>query len=492
MGTLPVFASKTGGVPDFRVRRAAVINIGCRLNQSEGDSLRCRLANQGYELADTPDAFFPNLVIVNTCCVTKEAERSSLNRIRRAAALDPKPELIVTGCMAERDPDRLGRIPGVDRVLSIAEKNRLIADLPVLPARSRAFLKVQDGCCNRCSFCVASTLRPTPRSKPADQVCREARELLSRGFHEIVLVGLNLGSYGLDSRDSLFHLLRALATDSQLSASTPSRLRLSSIEPETISGDLLELLAELSRTGELAHPRPRSPIPILCPHFHIPLQSADDRLLRAMNRRHTADKYRSLVEAILERIPDASIGTDVIAGFPGEDDEAFRRTVRLIEDVPFGYLHVFSYSPRPGTAAFNLGDTVPRPVKKQRVAALRELGARKSTAYRSRFLGQIRMAVTLSDVSDDTAAASQARDMGTVPAFPPRERGTVPFLSPPTKVRIALTDNYLRVQFEDDLCLPLEGPGELAHPHPARRSQLVPVLIKRIEGGATFGSVAAR
>ena len=373
---------------------ASVVNIGCRLNQSEGDSLRQHLANQGYELVSGPlipdprnfelrTSNFerpptPDLVIINTCCVTREAERSSLNRIRRAAALVPKPRVVVTGCLAELAPERLRRITGVNEVLGIAEKERMIAGLPGIPDRSRAFLKVQDGCPNHCAFCVVSTLRTIPYSKPPDQVRTEVLDLLTRGFCEIVLVGLNLGTYGRDVGTSLARLLNELSD-------IPGRyrLRLSSLEPDTLSEDLVNTIARLGQAG------------ILCPHLHLPLQSGADHLLCAMNRHYTAGYFRDLVERVVRCIPDINLGTDVIAGFPGEDETSLAATRDLLETLPLGYLHVFSYSPRPGTAAAGLKETIGREVRKKEVARLRALGAAKSLAYRMRFASTVRTAVPI-------------------------------------------------------------------------------------------------
>jgi len=375
--------------------RAAVINIGCRLNQSEGDSLRRYLKTQGYELETgirvqgqgtrepganprspipAPRPPPPDLVFVNTCCVTKEAERSSLNRIRRAAALRPKPRVVVTGCLAELAPERLLRIAGVDEVLDIPAKERLIAGVSVLPDRSRAFLKIQDGCPNHCAFCVVSTLRARSYSKPPAQVVAEARDLLVQGFREIVLVGLNLGTYGAGS--SLAGLLTELAA-----FAGRCRFRLGSLEPETITTELVQTLADLCRAG------------VMCPHLHVPLQSGADRILAAMNRHCRADRYQDLLERIDRCVPDINVGTDVIVGFPGEDEQSLAATQDLVEHLPLGYLHVFSYSPRPRTAAAGMQETLPREVRRRAVAQLRALGAAKSLAYRQRFVGCTRPAV---------------------------------------------------------------------------------------------------
>lgn len=462
--------------------RAAVINIGCRLNQSEGDCLRHYLRNQGCELDDSRpsgDALrrrhsVPgkrvDLVIVNTCTVTREAERSSLNRIRRIAALEPKPHLIVTGCMAERVPDRLRAIAGVDEVLGIWEKERLIAGLAPLPNRSRAFLKVQDGCANHCSFCVVSTLRGDPISKPLGQVRQEAEHLLEQGFQEIVLTGLNLGTYGADSGSSLVALLEELA---RLPGSW--RLRLGSLEPDTITDDLIRQFAHSMRNDESE----MRDSPFVCPHVHIPLQSGDDRLLRAMNRRYTAVQYQCRIEELARRIPDITIGTDIVVGFPGEDETAFAATRRMVEGLPFGYLHVFSYLSRPGTTAFALADSVPRSVNRLRVTALRALGAQKSLSHRSRFVGQQRSAIFLDTVGDPAEETTQSRSPTNHSCSP----GSV------------LTDNYIRVLLEesDPRCAPTRGAQPCWHCFASapggKSSGLVRVQIGRVEKDHTFGSV---
>jgi threonylcarbamoyladenosine tRNA methylthiotransferase MtaB len=425
---------------------ASVINIGCRLNQSEGDSLRRYLESQGYELetgvrgqgsglrnpTPGPRTPVPELVIVNTCCVTKEAERSSLNRIRRAAALQPKPRLLVTGCFAELARERLRGIPGVDEVLGIEAKEKLIAGMTVLPDRSRAFLKVQDGCPNRCAFCIVSTLRTRLYSKSPTQVRTEARVLLDQGFHELVLVGLNLGMYGADTGNSLACLLDELA-----GLKGDFRIRLSSLEPDTITRDLQNRIAELCRSG------------FLCPHLHIPLQSGADRILAAMNRHYTTVRYRNLLERLRPLVPDINIGTDVIVGFPGEDEQSLQTTLALLEVLPLGYLHVFSFSPRPATPASALRDTLGREARKCWVTRLRGLGSTKSIAYRTRFIGTTRIAVP--------APQSAGRN---------------------SQVVLAVTDNYISVQ-----CGLRNADCEHA--------PLVRVRIDRVDGERTLGTLVA-
>jgi threonylcarbamoyladenosine tRNA methylthiotransferase MtaB len=325
-----------------------------------------------------------------------------MNRIRRAAALQPKPRVIATGCLAELAPERLRAIPGVDEVLGIEAKNRLIGWLPSapellnprtpnqepktrnqeplipLPDRSRAFLKVQDGCPNSCAFCVVSTLRTRVWSKPARMVRQEAQNLLDQGFHELVLVGLNLGTYGVTAATSLAHLLEEL---SGLSGSF--RIRLSSLEPDTITPGLVNRIQAMCRSG------------ILCPHLHTPLQSGDDRILAAMARHYTAGQYRDLLQRLIQAVPDLNIGTDVIVGFPGETAQTLQTTMALLQTLPLGYLHVFTFSSRPGTRAAQMEDGLDRETRKRWVTRLRALGSARSLEYRTRFVGAARQAVLL-------------------------------------------------------------------------------------------------
>jgi threonylcarbamoyladenosine tRNA methylthiotransferase MtaB len=390
---------------------AQVVNIGCRLNQSEGDSLRRYLIRQGYELVPPDPEAAPDLVIVNTCCVTRAAERSSVNRLRRAAALRSQPRVVATGCLAELDPDRLASLPGVTEVWNIADKLHRVGTLAPLPERSRAFLKVQDGCDNGCAFCIVHQLRSRPRSKPVRAVLAELKELARAGFAEVVLVGLNLGRYGEDTGSSLNELLARLGDMTRIASNrdrvstlrpAPLRIRLGSLEPDTVTPALIATMSEMM-TGSL----------MLCPHLHIPLQSGDDAVLAAMNRRYRTAEFRQLVTTLVRRIPDINIGTDVITGFPGEGATAHEHTRELLASLPVGYLHVFSYSPRPGTPA-GPRDRIPPKVKQARTRELRALSLRKALAYRQSFVGKTRPGVLLA---------------GTCPAQ-------------------ALTDNYINVRLD--------------------------------------------
>lgn len=353
------------------MKTAAVINVGCRLNQAEGAYLRGWLSTAGYRLLSETAPGIPETVYINTCCVTRAAERSSAARIYQALRLAPQPEVHITGCWAEYQPNRLQQIAGIHRVIGMAEKRRLIAGALNLPSRSRALVKIQDGCDRHCSYCVAGMLRGRPRSKPVNQVVAEVQDLLARGYPDITLVGLNVGIYGKDNATTLPQLLSELERQT---GQYRYLLRLSSLEPDTAA---LVLPAQHR----------------LSPHFHIPLQAGDDRLLAAMGRHYTADDFRSVIRKLHAAYPQACIGTDVIVGFPGEDETAFQRTCKLLTSLPISYFHVFRYSPRAGTPAFALGDPVPPAVKQRRVRLLRSLAAEKFQAYAQQFIGTCRPAV---------------------------------------------------------------------------------------------------
>jgi threonylcarbamoyladenosine tRNA methylthiotransferase MtaB len=347
---------------------AAILTAGCRLNQSESDALRHRLALQGVAVVESPDE--ADAVYVNTCTVTGQADRSSIQLIRRAGRAERRPRVVVLGCLAERAPEQVRQIPGVFEVWSNAKKQAEIAAITPAPVRSRAVLKVQDGCNRHCSYCVVSGLRGEPKSVPASQVRAQFGQLLADGFPEVVLTGLNLGTYH-DGDVTLAGLLESL-----LVVCRDARIRLASLEPDTLDETWIATIAD----------------PRVCPHFHMPLQSGDDVLLARMNRRYRAADFGRLVGRILSARPDANIGTDVIVGFPGETEESFELTRRFISDLPVGYLHVFPFSPRPG-----IGQPGAEPVRlqvvRERVAELRAFSDRRRQDYQRRFVGAVRSAV---------------------------------------------------------------------------------------------------
>ncbi len=348
---------------------AAVITVGCRLNQAESDCLRARLQQQGVKLVTNPRE--ADAVYVNTCTVTTNADRSSLALIRRLSRLQPKPRIVVLGCYAERALAQLTSLPGVDEVWNNWRKQKEIAGVVPLAVRSRALLKVQDGCDNGCSYCVVAQVRGKPVSLPAEKVREQFLELRKQGFQEVVLTGLNLGKYQSEGY-KLAGLLALL-----LKVPGRFRIRMASIEPDCFDEELLEVIQD-SR---------------VCAHFHIPLQSGDDRILAMMGRRYTSAYYRKVIERLEAVKPEANIGADVIVGFPGEDEASFARTEDFLQSVPVKYLHVFPYAVRPGTRAAVLGDVVDRLIKQKRVQRLREFSEKRRAAYYQRFDRTVREAV---------------------------------------------------------------------------------------------------
>ncbi|NPV14787.1 radical SAM protein [candidate division WOR-3 bacterium] len=348
---------------------AAVITVGCRLNQAESDCLRARLQQQGVKLVTNPRE--ADAVYVNTCTVTGNADRNSLALIRRLSRLQPKPRIVVLGCYAERVGAQLTSIPGVDEVWNNQRKQKEIAGVVPMALRSRALLKVQDGCDNGCSYCVVAQVRGKPVSLPAAMVREQFLELLKQGFQEVVLTGLNLGKYQSEGY-KLAGLLAML-----LKIPGRFRIRLASVEPDCFDEEFLEVIQD-SR---------------VCAHFHIPLQSGDDRILAAMGRRYTGAYYRQVIERLEAVKPGANIGADVIVGFPGEDEASFVRTEDFLRTVPVKYLHVFPYALRPGTRAAIWGDVVDRSIKQERVQRLRDFSEKNRMVYYRQFDETVREAV---------------------------------------------------------------------------------------------------
>ena len=385
-----------------------VQNFGCRATQADGAALETLLAAKGLEAAT--ERAGADLVILNTCTVTASADEDARHAIRRVHRENPKARILVTGCYAQRAPQELAQFPGVEWVVGNSHKTQIaelvtveqparggalpyhgnihVGDVstqrdflsaPVEDAagdRTRPNLKIQDGCGNRCSFCVIPFVRGPSRSAPADSVVKQVRGLAER-YREIVLSGINLGRWGREpgSAMRLADLLRRL-----LAETAAARLRLSSIEPMDWSDGLLELMAESPRIAK---------------HVHAPLQSGADRILRRMHRKYRPRHYADRILKARASMPDAAIGADVMAGFPGETDADFEESRRFIEALPFTYLHVFTYSERPGTAAASDADSVPFPVRKERNRVLRELAAGKNRAFRESMVGKTVSAVTL-------------------------------------------------------------------------------------------------
>lgn len=357
--------------------------VGCRLNQAEIERMARGFRAAGHEL--TGNAAEADWAIVNTCAVTSEAAADSRSRIRAAARAGA--EVCATGCWATLSPDAASSLPGVRRVILNEEKTRLVESIlslrprslpiesiprepiPGARGRTRAFIKAQDGCDNACTFCITTIARGASRSRPLDEILADIRAALAGGAKEIVFTGVQLGAWGKDLNQPLAALARAA-----LEESDAPRIRFSSLEPWDIPEDFFALWEN----------------PRLCPHFHLPLQSGSDSVLRRMRRRSRRDSFRRMVEAIRLVVPDAAITTDVIAGFPGETEAEFAETVDFLREIGFAGGHVFTYSPREGTPAARMKGQIPKSTRKARNAALRAVFEDLSEAYRRRFLGKTR------------------------------------------------------------------------------------------------------
>ncbi len=356
--------------------------VGCRLNQAEIERYAAQFAAQGHELA--AEAGDADLVIINTCSVTAAAASDSRGKIRSAAKTGA--QVVVTGCWSTMEPEIAAAMDGVRQVIPNAEKDDLpsavlgvekeIFDeeplkrviLPGIHARTRAFIKVQDGCDNHCTFCVTHLVRGKSRSVSKERVLRDVRAALRANAKEIVLTGVNLGAWGLDLEpaEELADLAGFLLRETDI-----PRIRVSSLESWNVSDRFLRLWED----------------PRMCPHFHLPLQSGSNTVLKRMARRTTPEEFRRLVESALTVAPDFAFTTDVIAGFPGETDSEFEETMRFVESLPFSGGHVFPYSPRPGTGAARMKDQVPKAIQRERAKMLRDLFDVKTARFEESFLG---------------------------------------------------------------------------------------------------------
>jgi threonylcarbamoyladenosine tRNA methylthiotransferase MtaB len=381
----------------------SILTFGCRCNQADSAAIReglCRRAMS--ESASRRDA---DLIVINTCTVTQRSDQQVRQTIRRLHRENPTARLVVTGCYAERDPDAVAAIPGVALVIGNVDKERLpeilesgmpdshgkIVHTPldgnldyVLPPMSRTggktrpLVKLQDGCDARCSYCIVPKVRGPGRSARAENVIAEIQSLVDRGFQEIVLTGVHLGAFGLKlkSHQRLIDLLRQIVNIPHL-----GRIRLSSIEPMHFDREIVRLAAEN---------------PVFARHFHIPLQSGSDRILRLMRRPYTAARFRGLLQYIQSEMPDAGLGTDVLVGFPGETEQDFAETCELVQQSPLSYLHVFPFSPREGTVAWSLPGRLSSQVMKQRLNTILEIARSKNLSFRRRFVDKVLPAITLS------------------------------------------------------------------------------------------------
>ncbi len=361
--------------------RVHVSSLGCKLNQSEMDSLAGQLARAGHEVVVSPTE--ADLCILNTCAVTHVAAQKSRQALRRLHRENPAAQLLVTGCYAELTPAELADLPGVELVAGNRQKEHLaaligggptlgqVSGAPLPHTRTRAFVKIQDGCDNACTYCVIHVARGPQRSHPPDRVLAEVRERLAAGHKEIVLTGVHIGAYGHDRDGDMGSDLWTLVARILAETDAP-RLRLSSIEPWDLPEQALALWGD----------------PRLCRHLHLPLQSGCDATLRRMNRHYTTAEFAALVAAARAAIPDLAVTTDVIVGFPGESEADFAASLAFVQAMGFSRVHVFPYSLRQGTPAARMEGQVPAPIKAERARAMRAAAAKASRAFRQRFVGR--------------------------------------------------------------------------------------------------------
>jgi threonylcarbamoyladenosine tRNA methylthiotransferase MtaB len=365
-----------------KMKRAKVTfeTLGCKLNQAETESLARQLAEAGYELV--PSASQADVYILNTCTVTHIADRKSRHLLRQAHRQNPEARLVAIGCYAERSPRELSQIEGVELVLDNEQKANLLQRLqessclsPLPPdqigghydsARTRSFIKVQDGCHNFCAYCIVPLVRRREESVPGDQIIAEVGKRVASGLKEVVLTGTEIGSYN-DNGVSLKGLLERILEETDI-----ARLRLSSLQPQEISVEFIGLWRS-SR---------------LCPHFHLSLQSGSDAVLGRMKRRYTTADYQRAVSLIRDVVPEAAITTDIIVGFPGETEEEFRESLNFSRRTKFARIHVFPYSPRQGTEAARMPNQIAEKVKKQRSQEMLALAEESAQNFRRKSLGR--------------------------------------------------------------------------------------------------------
>jgi len=373
----------------------SIVTFGCRVNQADSLGFEEELLASGASAAAPDEA---DLVVVNTCSVTASADQGARQTIRRIARSNPHARIVVTGCYATRQPADVASLPNVVRVIPNGGKVHLVADAlttaerfgdgdgscgarlePGIAGRTAFTLRVQTGCAEACSYCIIPSTRGRPVSVPLADVLSQVERVTAAGFKEIVLTGVHLGSYGRDlsPRSSLLELLTALAA-----LEKDALFRISSLEPMDCSRQIVDLVAA---AGSFA------------PHFHLPLQHASNRILSAMDRPYTISYYSELVEHVRRRLPAASIGSDVIVGFPGETGDDFEELSAYLESSPLTHLHVFPYSDRPGTRAAAMNGAVAGPIVRQRSGAIRAISHRLTARFNQEQIGTIRPGLTLED-----------------------------------------------------------------------------------------------
>ena len=381
----------------------ALYTLGCKLNFAESSTIAQQLVKNGFTRKEFHEG--ADLYVINTCSVTDHADRKCKKVVREALKHNPDAYIVIVGCYAQLKPQDIAQIPGVDIVLGAAEKFQLMEYLHGLKKepkarvqnqpiksvnefvpgfsegdRTRMFLKVQDGCDYFCSFCTIPLARGKSRSANVATTLEQVKQATAQGVQEVVLTGVNLGDFGVNHEESFYDLVRELDTLEDI-----KRYRISSIEPNLLSNDIIDFVAQSEK---------------FVPHFHIPLQSGNDEILQRMRRKYLSDLYRSRIEKIKSAMPDCCIGVDVIVGFPGETEAHFLYTYNFLNELPISYLHVFPYSERANTTAKKMQDTVPLKLRNDRTTQLRSLSEKKKRAFYESQIGKTRPVLFESEVRD--------------------------------------------------------------------------------------------
>jgi threonylcarbamoyladenosine tRNA methylthiotransferase MtaB len=373
-------------------KKVAFYTLGCKLNFSETSTISRLFEDAGFAKVDFEET--PDIYVINTCSVTENADKKCRQLVKRAMKINPEAFVAIIGCYAQLKPEEIGKIPGVDIVLGANEKFNLIEHIDTLPAkqeqailsfgsikettefipsfsygdRTRSFLKVQDGCDYFCTFCTIPLARGKSRNASIAETLVEAEKIAATDIKEVVLTGVNIGDFGQGNDENFYGLIQALDTVEGI-----DRFRISSIEPNLLSNEIIHFCLSTAKR--------------FVPHFHVPLQSGNDRLLKAMRRKYERSLYAERVSTIKSLRPDACIGVDVIVGFPGESDEEFMDTIDFLKDLDISYLHVFTYSERANTTAVKLGNPVPMAVRRERSKLLHILSDKKKRAFYEQNIG---------------------------------------------------------------------------------------------------------
>lgn len=366
--------------------------LGCKLNQYETDVIKDSFVERGYRVVKFGE--YANISLINTCLVTKRAEQKSTQAIRRARRYSPDGDIIVVGCYAQLMPNAIKEMPGVRMILGSQEKFRVLDylnefyhnsdilirnsmqnghcsfenDYGYSTKRTRAFLKIQDGCSYRCSYCIVPDARGESRSRDAEDIIKRVQNLSQNGYKEIVLTGVNLAEYQNDGINNISSLINKI-----ISLGDIPRIRLSSFEVNKIDDEFIDILTNSDK---------------ICKHLHIPLQSGDNTILSLMNRKYTSEYYKNVIDKLISKIPAVGIGTDVIVGFPGETEKHFENTLKFVKSMPFSYLHIFRYSPRNGTVASNLPNKVFSKEIRERSIQLRLIAQEKRLDFFRKHIGK--------------------------------------------------------------------------------------------------------